>query len=55
MNDNELEAYKKFPSAQEIRTRYKHRNQSKEYQDLKIAIEYNKWLYKYLKAMQDEK
>lgn len=40
--------YEKMPTALEIRTRYKFEDKSTEYQDMKVGVEYNKWLYKFM-------
>ncbi|WOO88704.1 hypothetical protein R2F61_07405 [Mollicutes bacterium LVI A0078] len=40
--------YEKMPTALEIRTRYKFEDKPTEYQDMKVGVEYNKWLYKFM-------
>lgn len=40
--------YEKMPTALEIRTRLKFKNKAAEYQDMKVGVEYNKWLYKFM-------
>lgn len=40
--------YENMPSALEIRTRYKFENKPVEYQTLKVGVEYNKWLFKFM-------
>lgn len=48
--DKYQEEFKKYPTALEIRTRYKHGKKNTQYQNMKLGIEYNKWLYKFMES-----
>lgn len=42
--------YEKMATALEIRTRFKFRDKTEEYQSMKVGVEYNKWLVKFMES-----
>lgn len=51
VGEEERAFYEKMPTALEIRTRIRYKDRSVEYQTLKLGIEYNKWLFKYIDSI----
>lgn len=47
---SERSKYEKMPTAIEIRTRFKFQDKPTEYQDMKVSVEYNKWLFKFMES-----
>lgn len=47
--------YEKMATALEIRTRFKFRDKTSEYQSMKVGVEYNKWLVKFMESDNGEK
>lgn len=46
--EEQRKKYQKYKVGREIKVRYRFRNETKRYQEMRLAINYNKALYKYL-------